>query len=99
MVKTWVALNLISCGKLVVIPMKFVYTLNRWQAYNRRINRNQTYLIFYSENYNQNPNWYADVRNVFVNTVEACYHANLLKCFGKTECIIFMVQISNFCIS
>lgn len=83
MVKTWVAVNLIACGKLIAIPMKYIYTMNRWHAYNRRINRNQTYLIFYSENHNKTPNWYLNVRNVFSRTVEACYHARLLKCFGK----------------
>lgn len=81
MVKTWVAVNLIACGNLVAIPMKNVYMVNRWQAYNRRINRNQPNLIFFSKNHNKIPNWYLDVREVFSESVEGCHHAKLLQCF------------------
>lgn len=83
MVQTWVAINLIECGKNVVVPMKFVYSMYRWIAYNRRINRNQVYLIFYSTNHNQMPKFFLTKRNKFDEAIEACYFAKLLKCFGK----------------
>lgn len=83
MVKTWVAINLIDCQQNVVIPMKYVYTLCRWLAYNRRINRNQIYQIFYSQDTNKSPNFLLGIRRNFTNSVDACYRAQLLKCFGE----------------
>lgn len=83
MVKTWVVVNLIECAKNVVVPMKFVHTFARWSAYNRRINRNQIYLIFYSKNANQRPNFHLPKRTIFSDTDDACYYGKLVQCFGK----------------
>lgn len=85
MVKTWVAVNLVESSKNVVIPMKFVYSMQRWAAYNRSINSNHKYLIFFSPDFNKNPNFYAPKRRLFNDSVDACYHARLLKCFGMLK--------------
>lgn len=87
-VKTWVAVNLIDCRQNVVIPMKYVYTLCRWAAYNRRINRNQIYQIFYSQNMDKDPNFFLDLRQDFTATVDACYRAQPLKCFGEFHLLV-----------
>lgn len=90
MVHTWVAVNLIECGKNIVIPMKFIYSMHRWLAYNRRINRNQVYLVFYSANYDQSPQFFLPKRSTFDETMDACYYAKLLKCFGKCSNFRFL---------
>lgn len=91
MVKTFVAVHLIEVGKNIVVPMKFIYTMNRWIAYNRRINRNQVYLLFYSQDYNKIPNCYLAKRDSFSDTDDGCYYGKLLKCFGKKiqKCMYF----------
>lgn len=86
MVKTWVVVHLIECGRNIAIPMKFVYTINRYHAYNRRINRNQVYLVFFSPN-NVEPNFHLPIKKTFSETTDGCYHAKLLRCFGKYEII------------
>lgn len=83
MVKTWVVVHLVDCGLNVAIPMKYIFTFRRWAAYNRRINRNQLYLIFYSKNFDRNPNFHLEKRNTFSAEIDGCYLAKLLRCFGK----------------
>lgn len=83
MVKTWVVVNLIECRRNVVIPMKYVYTFERYAAYNRRINGNQVYLIFYSRDHTKNANFFLPKLKSFSEADDACYYAKLLKCFGN----------------
>lgn len=83
MVKTWVVVHLVDAGLNVAIPMKYVFTFRRWAAYNRRINRNQLYLIFYSKNFDRIPNFHLKKRNTFSDETDGCYHAKLLRCFGE----------------
>lgn len=83
MVKTWVAVNSVECGRNVAVPMKFLFSFQRFQAYNRRVNRNQVYLVFYSPNHNQTANFHLAKRATFSATDDAFYYAKILACFGE----------------
>lgn len=82
-----VAVVLVHSKKKIVIPLRIVYK-NRAQAYNRRINRNFVYRIFYSTDAKKKPNFGLNVRYAFSEINDACYFAKLLKCFGEYMCTI-----------
>lgn len=79
----WVAVNLTECRQNIVIPLRFVYEFNKSTSYNRRINRNHIYRVFYSANKEKKAAFHLNTRNKFSARDDACYHAKLLRCFGK----------------
>lgn len=88
MVSVWVAVYLRHCKKTVIIPLRNVYKFNKAAAYNRRINRNFVYRVFYSRNINQIKKFSWNVRKTFSEHISGCYFANLL---------IFRLSFLLFC--
>lgn len=78
-----VAVYLIGSSKIIVIPAKFIYKLSLSKTFNYRVNRNQPHLIFWSEDFQDQPNFQLPIAATFNHDHEGCYRAHLLKAFGK----------------
>lgn len=79
----FVVAYLLKPRKIVVIPAKFIYKLCLSKTLNYCINRNQPHLIFWSNNFDRHPNFHRPLSKKFLLDHNVCYHAKLLKAFGK----------------
>lgn len=92
-----------SSKETVIVPMKWILGLQlvKLLNYGRPIFRKSGVLIYYSNDFDMEPNFKNIASKVFQPTEPACYHANIVKAFRKLYFIhLFlhrteMIMISN----
>lgn len=67
----------------LVIPIKYVLSLDILQIYNRGISRTKKHIIYYSPDDDDEPNFQLAIKDDFEENVPACYKARILNVFGK----------------
>lgn len=78
-----VVVKICNYAKIVVVPLQYIYKLNFAKSLNNRINRNQTHLMFWSEDLTKEPNFDIPISTDFSSQNDACYNVKLLKVFGE----------------
>lgn len=76
------AVFLIDSEINLLVPAKWIFFLNVNDIANNGIFSTEERLIFFSENVDKSPDFFAPVRRHFIRNVDACYHANIVKVFG-----------------
>lgn len=67
----------------MVIPTKWVYSLDIVQIFNKGINPRKTHKVFYYKDKSIDADFTLPVRDIFDENVPACYHAQIKCTFGK----------------
>lgn len=67
----------------LVIPLKYILSLDVVQIYNRGISRTKKHIIYYSNDDSDEPNFRLPIRSDFNDNEPACYYAHILNVFGK----------------
>lgn len=73
--------------KNLVISEKWIYNFDSTRALNNGIDKTVEYLVFYSNNSNRKPNFLAPISSHFREDIDFCYKANIVKPFGKINCV------------
>lgn len=76
--------------KIVVVPLRYIYKFDLAKSLNNRINRNQTHMVFWSNDDKKEPNFTLPISRRFDSLTDSCFEVKLLKVFGKC--------ISIFCL-
>lgn len=79
----YVTVILIESRYRVVIPVKYIFSIDIVQIYNRGMSRNKNHIIYYSNDDSDEPNFRLPIRNYFDPNVPACCKARILNIFGK----------------
>lgn len=67
------------------IPIKFIKNFDPIRTANDAVNQSDTHVVFYSENYDEQPKFNLGLRSEFNNTIQGCYNARILKYFGENN--------------
>lgn len=87
-----VVVQLIHTQIFIVVPMKWVRDLFHAKTLNYGLNSAQTFLVYYNKeklNDKGDPNFAAEMHQVFDEEIEACYLCKIGKIFGKVF-LLFM---------
>lgn len=77
------AIILIESKEKLVIPSKWIYSLDIVQVFNIGISHTKTHKIFYSPNLNDEPDFKASLEREFTIQRKCCYEAKIYRFFGK----------------
>lgn len=66
----------------LVIPLKYILSLDIVQIYNRGISRTKDHIIYFSSDHTEEPNFRLPLKIEFDANVPACYWAKILNIFG-----------------
>lgn len=69
--------------KKLVIPIKYVYSFDVTQSMNYGISHTKDHRVFYSKNFEGEPNFKLPLQDEFEEHKCACYQAKILHIFGK----------------
>lgn len=78
-----ITVYLMDAKKIVSIPRRNVYELSFAKTFKNRINRNQIHTVFWSADFKKEPDFRLPISHVFRRDVDACFHAKLIKAYGK----------------
>lgn len=78
----YVTAILIHSRNRVVIPVKYIFSIDIVQIYNRGMSRNKDHIIYYSNDDSDEPNFRLPIKSEFDPIVPACYKARVLNIFG-----------------
>lgn len=76
---------LVGSLERLVIPLKYILSLDIVQVYNRGISRTKKHIIYYSSDDTDEPNFHLPIQDEFNANEPACYYAHILNVFGKFE--------------
>lgn len=79
----FVTVILVDSLERLVIPVKYILSLDIVQIYNRGISRTKKHIIYFSNDDTDEPNFHLPIRSEFDANRPACYYANILNVFGK----------------
>lgn len=80
---------LIESGRNILVPAKWLFRLNAPFTANNGVLTTEEHLIFYSKDASKNADFLAPIAKRFDENVDACYHGNIVKVFGKSI-VIFL---------
>lgn len=66
----------------IVIPMKWILSVDIVQVFNYGVSHTKDHIIYYSQNLDDEPNFRLKVEDVF-EFKEGCYEARILHAHGK----------------
>lgn len=69
--------------KQLVVPLQWIFAINMSASISEGVNKKIDHLIFYSPNENVDPVFTSQIQEDFDVTKNACYHARIVRCFGK----------------
>lgn len=100
----YVTVILLHSRVRVVIPVKYIFSLDIVQVYNRGISRNKDHIVYYSSDDSDEPNFRLPIKKEFDPFEPACYEARILNTFGKFHvdfryCFEVMCRIIGYFIS
>lgn len=75
------------------IPIKFIKNFDPIRTANDAINQSDTHVVFYSENYDEQPKFNLGLRSKFDNRIQGCYNARILKFFGENNTNVSKIPI------
>lgn len=81
----YVVVVLKSSLVLKAVPIKFIKEFNPIGMANDAIDQSETHLVFFSKNFDESPNFDADLKTDFDEEQPGCYEARFLKFFGKNR--------------
>lgn len=91
--------NISELKKKIIVPSKWIKDLNvdLVKIFNYGISyiKNKSFIVFVSENFDDEPNFNLESTAVFNIRRPSCYKANLLKCFGKGKISIYLNSIQK----
>lgn len=79
----FVTIFLVDSKKKLVIPFKWVFSLDILQLLNGCHVRSKIYTIFYSNDLEVEPNFHMPISEIFDEENPACYRAQIGNFFGK----------------
>lgn len=82
-VKMYISIILKESKEKIIVPFKWIFSLNVARCLNNGISRNKPFVIFYSPNRESEPDFKKPLRIEFDENEEACYKAHFLKSHGK----------------
>lgn len=74
---------LVESQERLVIPLKYILSLDIVQIYNRGISRTKRHVIYFYIDDTDEPNFRLPIRNDFNQNEPACYYTHILNVFGK----------------
>lgn len=81
--------------KRLVIPFKWVYSLDILQLLNGRHIRSKLHTIYYSNDFDEEPNFRLRISDVFDEHNPGCYRAQVDKFFGEIFLIFNFFELGN----
>lgn len=82
------AVNLFECQEKAIIPFHYIHKLKACDAFNRSFSRKKTYKVFWSNDFEKNPNFDLPVSQEFHSLEDACFRAKIFRTFGNFQILI-----------
>lgn len=67
----------------LVIPLKWIYSIDITQIMNYGISHTKQHVVFYCNDPDEEPNFRLPIQNDFDENQNACYYARVLHIFGE----------------
>lgn len=77
--------KLCNISRIVIVPLQNIFKLDLVKALNNRINRNQTHLLYWSNDHTKEPNFDLPISYQFNPSTDACFNVKLLKVFEHRD--------------
>lgn len=88
-----------NCNKKILVPSKYIKHLEITNIFNYGLTyqRNKIYTVFFSPNFDNEPNFQAMLQANFNEAIDACYAGSISRYFGKS--VEKLVKINSFYIT